>query len=129
MSWILRHWRASSVTLIVALTAWAFWPGVHSFLYLDDFFLTAISRLLDNPFAPFVHNHFPGGLFFRPLTFSFWWLSVAALGSSPLPQYLLNLALHIGICVLLWRFLCNWTGARVAPLLATLAFGIHPIAI
>ncbi len=129
MSWILRHWRASSIAVIAAIVAWAFWPGVHSFLYLDDFFLTAISRLLDNPLAPFVHNHFPGGLFFRPLAFSFWWLSVAVLGSSPLPQYLLNLVLHIGICLLLWQFLCNWTHTRVVPLLAALVFGIHPIAI
>lgn len=129
MSSISRHWRACSIALIILLACWTFWPGLRSFFYLDDFFLTAIARLLDNPFAPFAHNHFPGGYFYRPLTISFWWLSVAVLGHTPMPQYVLNMLLHVAISIAFWRLLCAWTYERVGPLLAALTYALHPIAI
>lgn len=129
MSWISSRWRTGSVALIVIATALVYWPGVRSFFVIDDFFLIAISRMVGEPFSAFVHNHFPGGLFYRPLTMAFWWLSVELFGSAPRPHYLLNLALHIGVSLALWHLLCAWTQARVASMFAALAFAVHPIAV
>jgi hypothetical protein len=124
-----RHWRWLSLILVGGAAAAAFWPGLRSFFVLDDFFLTAISRLVGNPWTFFPHSHMPGSFFYRPLTMQLWWLSVELFGNAPGPHYLLNLLLHIGVSLALWRVLLNWTKTRGLALLGATAFAAHPIAI
>jgi hypothetical protein len=115
--------------LIILAVVAVFAPVLRSQFVLDDHFLIAISRLLANPFALFVNNHFPGGLFYRPVEMTFWWLSVEVFGGAPKWHYLINLALHAGVSVILWHLLRTWTQARAAALLGALAFAVHPITI
>jgi hypothetical protein len=120
---------ASPLLVLLVLTAAAFWPALRSFFYLDDFFLLAISRLLNTPTALFTQDHFPGNVYFRPVGMFFWWLCVELFGNSPRAHYCVNLALHLAIVTCLWRFLLQAIRSQAIAVGATLLFAIHPIAI
>ncbi|MGA8279185.1 MAG: glycosyltransferase family 39 protein [Rhodanobacteraceae bacterium] len=104
-------------------------PALSSYFVLDDFGLLAYSRMLGNPLPIFVHDHFPGSLFFRPLTMAFWWLTVALFGTASMPQYVCNLALHLAVTAALGAVAFELTRARAAAFLAALIFALHPIGI
>ena len=126
---LLRRRKSLSIAILATGVAWAFWPALHAAFYLDDFFLVAIARLLDDPFAAFANTHFPGGVFYRPAGMVFWWLAVKIFGNAPTANYAINLCLHIAIAAVLWRLLCRVSRGNVAPVLASLAFAVHPVAI
>ncbi|HET6545753.1 MAG TPA: hypothetical protein VFG55_03285 [Rhodanobacteraceae bacterium] len=117
--------------LIVALLAvvWVYAPALASYFVLDDFGLLAYSRLLGDPLPIFAHDHFPGSLFFRPLTMAFWWATVALFGSAPAPQYACNLLLHLAVAATLGWVALELTRERLAAGLAALLFALHPIGI
>ena len=129
MNRISRYWQGISVALITLATAAVYWPALRSRFVLDDFFLYAIALHTGNPLSLFLHSHFPGSFFYRPLGMSLWWLSAALFGNAPRPHYVLNLALHIGVALALWRVLVVCTQARLPALLCALAFALQPIAI
>ena len=129
MHWVSRQWQGISLAVIAVATAAVYWPALRSGFVLDDFFLYAIALNTGNPLSLFVHSHFPGSYFYRPLGMAFWWLSEELFGHAPRPHYAVNLALHIGVAWALWRVLILWTQARLPALLCALAFALHPIAI
>lgn len=129
MSRIVRYWQGISVVLIVIATAAAYWPALRSCFVTDDFFLLVIARHTGDPLSLFLHSHFPGSFFYRPMGMTLWWLSAALFDNAPKPHYVLNLCLHAGVACALWRLLVVWTQARVPALLCALAFALHPIAI
>ena len=62
----------------------------------------------------------------RPLTYLTFWLNYALGGREPLGYHLFNLALHVGVVLLLWEVLKRLIPPRAA-LIAALVFAIHPI--
>lgn len=129
MSWISRYWQGISVALIAIATAATYWPALHSRFVADDFFLLVIAQHTGDPLSLFLHSHFPGSFFYRPVGMALWWLSAALFGNEPQPHYVLNLCLHIGVACALWRLLIVWTQARLPALLCALLFALQPIAI
>ena len=125
-----RNWRfrlcaaLAGITLLVVYRA-----ALSAYFLLDDFGMLAIVRFLDNPLEPFVRNHIPGGLYYRPLGMILWWLSERVFGSNALAHYLINLFLHAGVAVALWRLISRLCGNRWIGLAAAACFALHPIAI
>ena len=95
-------WRfvVASVLAGIAL-ATVFRAAFSAYFLLDDFGMLSIARFLDNPFEPFVRNHIPGGIFYRPVGMLLWWLSERGFGSGAFAHYLLNLLLHGAVAVAL----------------------------
>jgi hypothetical protein len=120
---------AAAAAALALLAACAYWPGLRSFPEGDDFSLLAFARILRNPLALFVHEHFALGPYFRPLTMGVWWLSAMWFGNALVPQYAINLLLHIAVALALWRLLAALTGRPLAAWLVALAFALHPIGI
>jgi len=110
-------------------TALVYWPALRAFLETDDFSLLAFGRILRNPLALFLHEHFPLGPYYRPLTMTLWWLSARAFGDAIPPQYAINLVLHLGVCLALWRLLSAFARDARASWVVTVLFAVHPIAI
>ncbi|MGB8636215.1 MAG: hypothetical protein WCD36_13195 [Rhodanobacteraceae bacterium] len=121
------YWAA--VGVLVLAIFWAYAPALSSYFVLDDFGLLAYSRMLGNPLPIFVHDHFPGSLFYRPLTMLFWWLTVKLFHTASMPQYLCNLLLHLSVALVLGKLAFDMTGKRLAALIAALIFALHPIGI
>jgi hypothetical protein len=124
-----RAWTIAVAVAGALATAWVYSPALSSYFVLDDFGLLAYSRMLGNPLPGFVHDHFPGSLFFRPLTMAFWWLAVRIFGTAPAPHYVCNLVLHLAVAAALARLAFEWTRDRLAAALAGLLVALHPIGI
>ncbi len=120
-------WPAAVFGALIVVVIYA--PALSSYFVLDDFGLLAYSRMLGDPLPIFVHDHFPGSLFFRPLTMAFWWLTVALFGTASVPQYVCNLALHLAVASALGALAFELTRARTAAVFAALLFALHPIGI
>jgi len=124
-----RRWRLASLLIALALGAWCYAPGLHAFFAQDDFAFLALVRLLHEPWLLFTHNHFPDYAYFRPLGVLLWWLVAATAEDAALPQYALNLALHLGCVAALYVLLQRLR--RDSPLNALWAalYAVHPLAI
>src|SRR5262249_22226026 len=124
-----RFAGAFVVLALAAGTALVYWPALRAFLETDDYSLLAFGRILRNPLARFVHEHFPLGPYLRPLSMMLWWLSALAFGNAVMPQYVVNLCLHIAVSVALWRLMLVLSRAPRASFVLTLLFAVHPVAI
>jgi len=114
--------------LALALATIAAYVGLHDagFVWDDDAFVT------QNPLI-----HAPDGLFrfwftreppdYFPLTSTVLWFEWRAFGTAAFGYHLVNVLLHAGSAVLLWRVLLRLRvgGAWIAALL----FGLHPVAV
>ncbi len=125
--------RSSRLVLVAMLAALsmivAFRAAFSAYFLLDDFGMLSIVRFLDNPLEPFVRNHIPGGLYYRPLGMILWWLSERAFGANALAHYLINLFLHAGVALALWRLVSRFCGNHWIGLAAAAFFALHPIGI
>jgi hypothetical protein len=125
-----RHWlRRAGLILVVLAAVGSYAPALHAYFVQDDFLLLAEARLIDRPLLPFIHDHFPGSLFFRPLGLFVWWLATAVFDNSPRAHYAVNLALHLGCTFALFGLLQRLRRDAPMNLLWTLAFAVHPVAI
>lgn len=104
------------------------WPMMQSGFAGDDWLFVAVGRHLENPIDLFRHDH-SLSYFYRPIAMSVWWLSVAAFGADPQPQYLLNLLLHAGNAWLVAHLARQLDARGPWPLLAALCFVVHPATI
>jgi hypothetical protein len=120
-----RLWVAACVVILGAVVA--FRAAFSAYFVLDDFAMLAIVRFLDNPLAPFVGEHIPGAVHYRPLGMSLWWASEQLFGSTPWAHYALNLALHLGVGAALWRLIACTCDSRWAGFVAAACFTCHPI--
>lgn len=119
-----------AVFVVVAILAIiAFRAAFSAYFLLDDFGMLAISRFLGNPLVPFIHDQFPGGLYYRPLGMLVWWFSERAFGAIPLGHYCLNLLLHGLVAFALGRLVKDLCANRWTGLAAAACFLLHPIGI
>lgn len=104
-------------------------PG--SFI-LDDIIIVQQNRLVQHPdlFTLFTSDYWHGiensGLF-RPLTILSLAVNRFLTGEGAWGFHLVNLLLHAGVVLLLWRTLLVWGGSRLAAGLAALLFALHPL--
>lgn len=106
-----------------------FYPALHSFFYADDFALLTIGRYSRNPLSFFIYNHFPGGIYYRPLGMSLWWLSFKLAGACPELQNLINILIHIGNSSILFCILNKFHAKIKLNGLLALIFLVHPLTI
>jgi hypothetical protein len=125
-----RFARAFAMLVIALAVAVVYWPGLHGDWGRDDYFQLAFVRLLESPWALFVHDHFPvPGSVFRPLGIASMWLGAALFGTDYTAHATSDLALHVGVCLALFALLARLGLAPLPALLATLLFALHPAAI
>lgn len=120
---------ALAALLLAAAAFVAFQPMLGGWFWLDDLPLLAIVRMLDNPFWLLLSDHMLGMPYYRPVGLVFWWLSAALFGDFALAHYLLNLALHVSVALVLWRLIVKVTGRLWLGFGAALLFAVHPLAI
>jgi hypothetical protein len=116
--------------LSIAVVMVAYWPGLRGFWGRDDYFVLAYMRLVDNPWAFFVNDHFPvQGSIFRPLGFASMWLTQALFGTAYRAESLADLGLHIAVAVALFRVVSLVLRTPLLALSCTLLFAVQPAAL
>ncbi len=118
----------TAVLVVLALSA-AFRAALFAYFLLDDFGMLSIARFIDNPLEPFVRNHIPGGLYYRPLGMILWWLSERMFGANAPAHYLINLFLHAAVAAALWHLVSRFCASRWIGLAAAACFALHPIGV
>lgn len=122
--------RLSLTAVLVALVlSVVFRAAFSAYFLLDDFGMLSIVRFLDNPLEPFVRNHIPGGLYYRPLGMILWWLSERLFGANAPDHYLINLFLHAAVAAALWHLVSKLCASRWIGLAAAACFALHPIGV
>ena len=124
-----RPWPIAGLLLALALGAWCYAPALHAWFAQDDYAFLALVRLLHQPWLVFVHDHFPGSMYFRPLGVFLWWLVAAAADDAARPQYALNLALHLGCVAALYTLLQRLRRDAVLNALWAALYAAHPLAV
>lgn len=125
-----RRTTALAVLAITLAIAFAYWPGLAGDWGRDDYFQLAFARLLESPWPLFVRDHFPvPGSVFRPLGVASMWLGAALFGSDYTAHAACDLALHVAVALALFGCLVRAGLAVVPAALASLLFGLHPLAI
>jgi len=124
-----RLWSIAGLLIALVLGVWCYAPALHAWFAQDDYAFLALVRLLHQPWLVFVHDHFPGSMYFRPLGVFLWWLIGAVADDAARPQYALNLILHLGCVAALYTLLQRLR--RDAPLNALWAavYAAHPLAV
>lgn len=126
-------WNASSrwlaLAALIVLPLIPYFAAFSGYFMLDDFGMLAIVRFLDGPLQPFVGEHIPGGLFYRPMGMLFWWLSERLFGTVPVWHYLCNLLLHVATALALGGLVARLCANRISGFCAASIFAVHPIGI
>lgn len=120
-----RFWP---IAIVVAAIVFVLAPCVHGDWGRDDYFQLAFVRLLDSPWALFVHDHFapaPGSVF-RPLGFASMWLGVELFGTDYAAHAWCGIVLHALAALSLFAMLRRACVDGPAALIATLLFALHP---
>lgn len=120
-----------AVFAIFALTALAYWPGIHGDWGRDDFMQLAFARLVGSPWPPFLQDHYvpAPGTVFRPLGFASFWLSATLFGTDYAWNAIGDLALHVGVALALFGLLRRAAIPLSLACAATLLFALHPAAL
>ena len=113
--------------LLVILCLLSFWPAVSGQFIWDDNHQVAAHLPAMEGAAGFEHIWLPpiSTIQYYPLTNTLFWIQWHLWGNAPLSYHLLNLLLHAGSAVLLWRLLrrLGVPGAWVAAAI----WAIHPL--
>lgn len=122
-----RHGLAAfSAALVIALAALvAVAPSITGGFVFDDHSLVERGELLRGPLWRLWLT--TDAVDYWPLTYSTFWLEWRVWGAAPLGYRLVNLALHAGVAVLLWRVLRRL--AVPGAWLAGLLFAVHPVTV
>lgn len=114
---------AAVLALIVLV---AFWPAISgTFLWDDEQYVTQNHALLDAAGLLQIWKIPPGTIQYYPLTFTMLWIEHHFWENNSLGYRLVNLLLHAGAAVLLWRILRRLSvpGAWAAAAI----WAIHPL--
>jgi len=108
--------------LLIAAALAAFGASLTCSFHFDDY------GIFSDPAAtsPSGWREVWGPLRTRPLTYLSFWLNYQLGSHAPVGYHAVNLALHIGVVLLLWELLRRVLPARAAWI-AALVFAIHPI--
>jgi tetratricopeptide (TPR) repeat protein len=114
----------AAVLALIALVA--FWPAINgSFLWDDDQYVTHNHALLDASGLKEIWKIPPGTIQYYPLTFTTFWIEHHIWENNALGYRVVNLLLHAGAAVLLWRILRRlkipgaWAAAAI--------WAVHPL--
>jgi tetratricopeptide (TPR) repeat protein len=111
---------------IVLLALLAYIPAISGgFVWDDDFHVTGNRALRDLDGLGRIWTDLSTTPQYYPLTHTTFWMQYRLWGDNPLPYHLVNVLLHIGSALLLWRIL-DRLGIPGA-LLAAAIFALHPV--
>src|SRR6185312_6734987 len=116
-----------SPVLVLALSvAIVYWPAVSADWIRDDYWNLAVARMVGDPWALFVTDHFHApASHFRPLAYFAYWATQAMFGAGHTAQALVEGFIHLAVTILLYRLMRQVAG--IGPsLVAALLFGVHP---
>src|ERR1700722_19803766 len=120
-----RDWYLwAAVLALIALVA--FWPAISgTFLWDDDQYVTQNKALLDASGLKQIWEIPPGTIQYYPLTFTALWIEHHFWENNSLGYRVVNLILHAGAGLILWRILRRLTvpGAWAAAAI----WAIHPL--
>jgi tetratricopeptide (TPR) repeat protein len=114
----------AAVLALIALVA--FWPSIQgSFLWDDDRYVTQNKALIDAAGLKEIWKIPPGTIQYYPLTFTALWVEHQFWGNNALGYRVVNLLLHAGSAIILWRILrrLRVPGAWVAAAI----WAVHPL--
>ena len=114
----------AAVLALIALVA--FWPAINgSFLWDDDQYVTQNRALLDSSGLKEIWKIPPGTIQYYPLTFTVLWAEHQFWANQALGYRVVNLLLHAGAAIVLWRILRRleipgaWAAAAI--------WAVHPL--
>jgi tetratricopeptide (TPR) repeat protein len=114
----------AAVLALIALVA--FWPAINgTFLWDDDQYVTQNRALLDSSGLKEIWKIPPGTIQYYPLTFTVFWVEHQIWGNNSLGYRVVNLLLHAGAAIVLWRILRRlkipgaWAAAAI--------WAVHPL--
>ncbi|MBZ5637491.1 MAG: tetratricopeptide repeat protein [Acidobacteriia bacterium] len=116
--------RVAALLLAVALVAYL--PALRAgFVWDDDYHVTRNAALVDAGGLARIWLDPSATPQYYPLTHTTFWIEHRLWGLAPLGYHLVNIVLHAGCAILLWRVLL----ALEAPgaLLAAAVFALHPV--
>jgi tetratricopeptide (TPR) repeat protein len=114
----------AAVMVLIALVA--FWPAISgTFLWDDDQYVTQNKSLLDASGLKEIWKIPPGTIQYYPLTFTALWIEHHFWENNSLGYRVVNLILHAGAALILWRILRRLSvpGAWAAAAI----WAIHPL--
>lgn len=131
VSALMRHRLAAPLLLTSAIIiAYAnSFPGIF---IQDDIYIVRDNPLVANlDLWKILRSEYWAGIesngLYRPLTILSLALNRLLLGPAPLGFHLVNVLLHAGVVILLWRLLLRWEIPQLVAFLAALLFAVHPI--
>ncbi len=114
--------------VLIALTLLAYVPVLQcGYIWDDDYYvtqnqtLTSFDGLVDIWFSP---RSIPQ---YYPMVHTTFWLEYRAWGLHPTGYHVVNVLLHIGSCLLLWRLLIKLKMPRYWAWIAAGIFALHPV--
>jgi len=114
----------AAVLALIALVA--FWPAINgTFLWDDDQYVTQNKALQNASGLKEIWKIPPGTIQYYPLTFTVLWVEHQIWGNSSLGYRVVNLLMHAGTAVVLWRLLRRLSipGAWAAAAI----WAVHPL--
>jgi Tfp pilus assembly protein PilF len=121
-------WRVVLLRALVIVGAgwWIYWPAIQGDWLWDDKELIRDFALIHDPDGLWRIWSDPGSMVdYYPLWSSAEWLQWRLWGDETAGYHVVNLLLHLGSALLVWRFLAKW-GLRRAWV-GGLIFAIHPV--
>jgi tetratricopeptide (TPR) repeat protein len=120
-----RDWYLwAAVLALIALVA--FWPAISgTFLWDDDQYVTQNRALLDAHGLQQIWKIPPGTIQYYPLTFTMLWIEHHFWENNSLGYRVVNLILHAGAAVILWRILRRLSAP--AAWAAAAIWAVHPL--
>ncbi|MCC7406776.1 MAG: tetratricopeptide repeat protein [Phycisphaeraceae bacterium] len=125
--WRRPGWVGAAAIAVITLAAYG--PAyVAGFVYDDAMHIT-ISPTLTRSWDSLAKIWFSPAWTpqYYPITHTLWWLEYQLWGFNPMGYHVVNVLLHAGAAVLLWRLLVLLELDRRAALLAAAVFALHPV--
>jgi Flp pilus assembly protein TadD len=124
---VTRPWALFAGVSLLALAVLAtYWPAVHGDFIWDDFINIDRNPLVRSDAGLLgIWTAAPGAYDFYPLTWTAWWLQWRTFARDTTGYHVVNLVLHLGACVALWRVLVRL--AVPGAFVAAMAFAVHPV--
>ncbi len=117
---------ALPLLVLVPSVAIAYWPAVSADWIRDEYWNLAVARMVGNPWALFITDHFHApGSHFRPLAYFAYWATQAMFGAGHMAQAWVEGVIHLAVSILLYA-LIRQVAAIGPSLVAALLFGVHP---